>query len=127
MDEISATDYVAAAGKKQNKYRNEPIEVDGHRFSSRAEARRYGELKLLERAGHVLELRLQPRYPIVVDGVPICTYVADFFYIAVSDDGRAFTHVIEDVKSPASKTPVYRLKKKLIKVKYGIDIQEIMP
>ena len=103
--------------RKPNKYRNHPIEVDGIRFDSKAEARRYGELKILERAGEIGGLRLQPRFPIEVNGMRVCTYIADFEYR--NADGR----VVEDVKGKP--TPVYNLKKRLIRAVHGIEIQEI--
>jgi hypothetical protein len=62
------------------KYRNVPTEVDGIRFSSKREAARYKELKLLEKAGEIFWLKLQPRYPLTVNGLHVCTYVADFEY-----------------------------------------------
>lgn len=109
------------------KYRNVPTEVDGIRFASKAEAARYGELKLLEKAGEIRGLKLQPRF-IVVDGynngegkrIRPASYIADFQYI---EDGKT---IVEDVKSPASKTPLYLLKKKLFEQRYHpLVIREI--
>lgn len=104
---------------QRSKYRNQPVDLDGHRFASKAEARRYSELVLLERIGDIADLELQPRYPLVVEGQKIATYVADFRY---QRDGRT---IVEDVKSPASRTPVYRLKAKLLRALHGIEIAEI--
>jgi hypothetical protein len=112
-----------AIGGGMTKYGAIRTEVDGITFASKAEARRYAELKLMERAGAIKDLTLQPRYPIVVEGVPICTYVADFFYFAVRDDGRTWRPVIEDVKGV--RTPVFKLKAKLVKALYGITVQEV--
>ena len=103
----------------RNKYRNEPTEVDGHRFDSLAEARRYMDLKRLQDAGEISQLRLQPRYPIVINGIPVCVYVADFSYIGSTGV------VVEDVKSAGSRTPAYRLKNKLMRAVHGIDITEV--
>lgn len=103
---------------RQHKYRAKPTVIDGHRFPSRREARRYGELKLLERAGLISQLELQPRFPITVGGIKVCTYVGDFMY-ANSKGER----VIEDVKG--MRTPMYKLKKKLLEATYGIRIQEV--
>lgn len=81
-----------------HKYRAKPVTVDGHRFPSGAEARRYGELRLLLRAGKITALKLQPRYVLqeafVRNGRKIrsITYVADFEYY---EGGR---RVVEDVK-----------------------------
>ena len=102
---------------KPNKYRAIKTVVDGITFASKAEARRYSQLKPLERAGAIACLQLQPRFDCVVNGKKICTYIADFKYATA--DG--FT--IEDVKG--MKTPVYRLKKKLVEALHGITITEI--
>lgn len=102
-----------------NKYRNIKTTVDGHVFASKKESLRYGELKLLEKAGLIHDLQLQPRFRIEVNGQKICVYVADFAYM---EHGK---QVIEDVKSSATKTFVYKLKKKLLRAVYGIEITEI--
>ena len=103
------------------KYRNIPTVVDGVSFDSRAEARRWGELRILERAGQIAGLTLQPSFALVVNGVKVCTYRGDFSYVAVNGP-----RVVEDVKSPATRAnPVYRLKKKLLKACEGIDITEV--
>lgn len=101
------------------KYGAKLTEVDGIVFASQAEARRYGELKLMLAAGAISQLEIQPRYDLVVEGVKIGTYVGDFAYV---EDGR---YVLEDVKSPATITPVYRLKRKLVKALYGLEIKEV--
>lgn len=101
------------------KYRNQPVEIDGHRFASKAEARRYGELKLLERANQIAHLELQPRFPLHVREVLVCTYVADFAYML---QGRG---IVEDVKSPATRTPQYRIKVKLLRALTGIEVREV--
>ena len=49
-----------------SKYRNVKTEVDGILFASKKEARRYSELKLLERAGEIAHLELQPRIKICI-------------------------------------------------------------
>lgn len=54
--------------------------VDGFRFASQAEARRYKELLLLGQAGQVRNLELQPRFDLHVGGVKTATYIADFRY-----------------------------------------------
>jgi len=98
------------------KYKNIRTALDGIVFDSQREAKRYGELKLLERAGEISGLQLQPRFPIVINGVKVCTYVADFQYRTPSGP------VTEDVKG--MKTPIYNLKKKLVKAVHGIEILE---
>ena len=45
-----------------NKYRNKKVIVDGEEFDSKKEGKRYKELKLLERAGEISNLELQPKF-----------------------------------------------------------------
>lgn len=116
----------------RSKYRAVPTTVDGIRFASKREAKRYGELCLLLKRDEIRGLRLQPVYrifirPFVRDGVApgeliqVATYVGDFQYEAL-DAGR-WRRVVEDVKGV--KTPMYRLKKKCVEALYGIEIREI--
>lgn len=98
------------------KYRAKPVVVDGIRFHSTKEARRYGELKLLERAGQIQGLCLQPEYDLHVGSEKIGVYRADFEY---AERGR---HVVEDVKSEPTKTPLWRWKVKHLKAQYGIEV-----
>ncbi len=99
-----------------SKYRAKPIVIDGLTFASQKEGKRYGELKLLERAGKIWHLVTQPAFPFFIGTNKLFTYYADFYY---SDGDRT---IIEDVKG--FKTPVYRLKKKIIEAAYGIEITE---
>ncbi len=116
---MSADEYNAMAkGQKRSKYGNVPTEKRGIVFHSRSEAERYEELLLMEQAGVISGLEVQPRYPIIVEGKRIAVYVADFAY---AEDGEA---VIEDVKGGPS-TAVFRLKKKLVEALYGVTIREV--
>ncbi len=115
---ITPEQYRELAGKR-HKYSAEPTEVDGHTFPSKREARRYEELRLLEQGGVIANLELQPRYPIVVNGVAICSYVGDFRY----NDTETGDNVLEDVKG--FRTLTYKLKAKLMQAVYGITIQEV--
>lgn len=101
------------------KYGAIPTEVDGIRFASKAEARRYQDLRLMEMGGLIADLTLQPRLPLVVNGVKIGTYVADFRYL---DHGHGKT-IWEDVKGV--ETPVFRIKRKLVKALHGIDVRVV--
>jgi hypothetical protein len=104
---------------RYNKYKAEKHRIDGYTFDSKKEAQRYADLRLLVEAGEIRDLRIHPRFPLEINPNCIVTYVADFSYLP-KDGSRT---VVEDVKGV--KTPVYRLKKKLMKAIYGIDIQEI--
>ena len=110
-----------------NKYHNKKITIDGITFDSIKESKRYQELKLLERAKEITELKLQVPF-VLLDSYVLngkkrqgIKYIADFVYI----DIRTRKYVVEDVKSPATKTQVYKLKKKLFEQKYEIEIREV--
>ena len=103
------------------KFLNQKTEIDGIKFDSKKEAQRYLELKLMVRAKEIYDLELQKRMSLNVEGQKVCSYVADFVY-----KNRYGQTVIEDVKSPITrKLPAYRIKKKLVKAIYGIEIQEV--
>ena len=110
----------------RSKYGNRKTERDGLKFDSRKEARRWTELSLLEDAGAIRNLQRQVRYELIpsqkVDGKvaerPV-HYVADFVY---EEDGKT---VVEDAKSPATRTPVYIVKRKLMLWVHGIRIKEV--
>lgn len=101
---------------KKRKYGNEPTVVEGITFHSKREASRYGELRVLERARVITGLDMQVKYPLVVNGVLIANYYADFTY---SENGQ---FIVEDSKG--FRTKEYRLKKKLVKAIWGYDIRE---
>ena len=109
------------------KYRAIRTMVDGIYFDSKREANRYSELKMMEKAGIINSLKLQPEFKCVVNGKKVCTYKADFEYLIVDDigpQGQIGYYIVEDVKG--FKTPVYRLKKKLVEALFpGTVIKEI--
>ena len=107
----------------KNKFGAKKIEIDGHTFDSLKEGRRYNELKLLIRCGNIESLELQPKYPIIVNGVKIGFYKADFRYF---DCAKCMT-VVEDVKGlkKGSAYQLFRLKKKLVEAIYKIKIEEV--
>lgn len=121
------------------KYKNEKVTVDGETFDSRKEFYRFLELRLMERAGKITDLRRQVRYELVPpqydpverysektglrlrDGKKIAErgvyYIADFVYSL--PDGST---VVEDVKG--MKTTEYVIKRKLMRHVHGIKILE---
>lgn len=103
--------------QRQGKYGNRKTEIDGFVFDSLREANRYSELRILEKAGEIFDLELQPEFPCFVEGKKICVYIADFRY----NNGKG--EVIEDAKG--MKTAVYRLKKKLVEALYNFEIFEV--
>ena len=109
-----------------SKYHSRKTTVDGITFDSKAEAARYGELKLLQRAGLIRDLTLQPEFELIPQykkngrTVRRTTYRADFSYY----DAASGQFIVEDVKGV--KTDLYRLKKKLLEFRYpDIEIKEI--
>jgi peroxiredoxin family protein len=98
--------------QKVNKYKNQKIELDGFRFDSKKEARRYVELRTLATVREIFELRMQ-----VVFHLSACKYIADFSYYT-----KAGEYVVEDVKG--FRTREYKMKRKLMLLEKGIEIKE---
>jgi len=118
------------------KYRNQPEWVGAHKFDSGAEANRYRELLLLERAHEIANLELQPVYPLEIlrlengklQGIPVkirsdkrpngtrTKYTADFRYQCL----RTGRQIIEDVKGVD--TTASRLRRAVVECIYGIEI-----
>lgn len=134
-----------------SKYHAQPVERDGIRFASRAEARRYEDLRVMQMAGEIQKLVCHPRFALYAptlreDAEPInqehpwkwlqlcrgeygpnCVarrigyYTADFAY--ETKDG---VPVVEDVKGGnATRTEAYRLRKRIVEAIYGIEIREV--
>lgn len=117
------------------KYHSKKINVDGIKFASKKEARRYSQLKLLERAGEISDLQLQVKFELIptqFEEVEVngkirrgkcversISYYADFVYI----DNSTGETVVEDAKG--MKTEVYKIKKKLMLYIHGIKIKEV--
>lgn len=121
---------------RRQKYHNVPEHRGEIRFDSKKEARRYDELLMMLHAGEIRNLRLQQQFTLQEsyltpegERVRAIRYVADFAYErATSPDCTGLVHwlpVVEDVKSTATKTPQYELKKKLLQGKFGITITEV--
>lgn len=113
----------AATPPRRSKFNAARTVVDGFRFASRAEARRYSELLLRGLAGELRNLELQPRFELrAADGTRIATYIGDFRYQepAIVGSIADWRDVVEDVKGVV--TPVYRLKRRLFEATYGRQI-----
>jgi hypothetical protein len=109
---------------RPKKYKNRTVTIGGEKFDSAKEARRYGELALLEKAGHISDLKRQVKYELIPSqkeyGKVVerpCTYVADFVY---TYDGKT---VVEDTKG--FRTKDYIIKRKLMLYVHGIRIREV--
>ena len=105
----------------RSKYGNKWITIDGRKFQSQAEGRRYQRLKQWQEDGLISGLEMQPRFPIVVNGEKVATYVADFRYVEKSTG----TTIVEDVKG--ARKAIYRLKKKLVEALHDVVIVEVRP
>lgn len=110
-----------------NKYHNTKVKRHGMTFDSKKEADRYDELLLMLRAGLINGLETQVPFTLIPnqrDGngrviERAVTYKADFVY---QEAGKM---VVEDVKSPITRTPEYIIKRKLLLWKFGIKIKEV--
>lgn len=112
--------------RRPNNFGAKKTEVDGIVFDSRREARRYSTLKLLERAGEISDLELQPRYMLGTEDDPVkirskgypngrrCSYKADFRY---KENGQV---VVEDSKG--HDTQAARLRRAFVEWQYKIRI-----
>lgn len=105
---------------RKSKYGAQKTTVNGITFDSKKESERYASLLLLERAGVISNLKLQPRF-LLQEGFVYqghkerkIEYVADFQY---EKNGEV---IVEDVKG--MKTDVYKLKRKLFLFRYGNEV-----
>lgn len=113
------------APASKSKYHSQKVVIDGITFDSKKEGQRYSQLKMLEKAGLISDLRLQVPFelapPVMIKGrrKPPLRYFADFRYI---EDGQT---VIEDCKSDITrKDSTYRVKIHLMKSVHGLDVIE---
>lgn len=126
------------------KYGNRKVIIDGIEFDSAKEARRYSELKLLQRAGQITDLQLQREFELIPaqyetyprygktgkrlqDGQRCiekgCTYKADFSYMK---DGQLVVEDVKGYRDPASAGYAkFVIKRKLMLWVHGIKINEI--
>lgn len=108
-----------------SKYGNKRVEADGYKFDSMAERDRYYQLKLMQQAGGISNLRVHPTYVLQEkfkdrDGKThqAIVYEGDFEYV---HDGDV---VCEDVKGV--ETPVFKLKYKLFLARHrNVDLRLI--
>lgn len=114
------------SSKNGSKYGNKKITYNGITFDSIKEKDRYIELRLLERAGAISDLQRQVKFELIpsqrIDGKVVerpVFYVADFVYIQNGEK------VVEDTKSPATRTKEYIIKRKLMLYVHSIRIKEV--
>lgn len=112
---------------RKNKYKNKEVTIDGIKFQSIKEGKRYEQLKILKKAGLIKELELQkvfelqPKYTNNKgEHIRSITYKADFFYY----DNHLEKYIVEDTKG--YRTDTYKLKKKLFEYVYpNLTIEEL--
>ncbi len=97
---------------QRGKYKAAGRWLDDHFFPSKAEADRYEQLKELVRMGRIVELELQPRFPLRVANQLVCTYVADFRYKKIVENRIGWISIVEEVKG--MRTREYIIKQKLL-------------
>ncbi len=128
MERMSAADFKTLSSKPQNKFRNEPVIIDGHRFASKAEGRRYSSLVLLQKGQQISGLELQPKFELKgANGTKVGRYTADFAYNLLGQGGAVLGRVVEDVKSKATASLAdYKLRIALFKDNYpDLDFREV--
>lgn len=103
------------------KHRNKPTEADGILFHSKREAKRYGELMMLQGAGRIRALKCQVKYRFDVNGVFVASLKVDFTYEELQRDGQ-WAFVAEDVKGYANDR--WPMKKRLMLACHGIKVRE---
>lgn len=110
-------DQLRAQTKKQGRVRNaQKVQTPYGLFDSKAEYERFCELKLIEAGGQISNLRRQVAYPVEINGIHICVWVADYVYT----DNTTGQECAEDCKGHA--TDVFKLKRKMIEAYYGFKI-----
>lgn len=104
------------------KYGAQRVQVDGHTFDSKHEARVYEQLRARHAAGEIANLELHPVYPFVINGVKVGRFTPDFRYVDLRAGGRL---VVADAKSSPTKTEAYGLRKRLLLALYDIELLEV--
>lgn len=117
---------------KPGKYQNVKTEENGIKFDSKKEAKRYLELLARREAGEIDDLRLQVNFTLQEaftkpngERVQAIVYKADFTYRKRDENGDYTLYIVEDVKSKPTKTRAYEIKKKLMREKFRIEVQEV--
>jgi hypothetical protein len=124
LSQKQAKDLLSEAARSKNKYRARKITIDGITFDSAAEARRWSQLRLMQRAGEITCLRRQVayvlapavRYAQAKRGTPALRYIADFQY-----ETKTGETITEDVKGVL--TEGFGIKRHLMLAVHGIDVQ----
>lgn len=120
----------------RSKFGAKRVIVDGEKFDSQAEARRYAELRMMEREWIISDLQRQPEFVFTVNGERIGKYVADFQYTqnneVVVEDVKGYMRRKSKAKKPrgdgtvlvsAPHVQVFEMKRKLMKALFGVEVR----
>lgn len=102
------------------KYKNKRVDRGGQVFDSKREASDYDGLAMLERGGVIRDLKRQVTIPLIVNGVTITRYRADFTYIKVST-GKTVIH-----ETKGFWTDLFRIKWKLLQAIHGDEFEYLI-
>jgi hypothetical protein len=117
---ISAEQYREMANKpKRSKYGNVKVVIDGESYDSKIEAEFHHHLKLRERIGEVYGIVRQKQFVIELGGTRICSLKVDYWFY----DRRTRGMRAVDIKGGVSDTQVFRLKAKLVKAMFGVEVE----
>lgn len=105
--------------KPSNKYNAKRVLLDGICSDSKTEANYYAALKLRERANEVTDIELQRWYDLIVNGVLVARYRADFVFF----DRICCARRIVDTKGVVTRD--FRMKQKLMKACHGLEIEVV--
>lgn len=113
---ITKAEYLASTRKKGRIRGAQKINTPDGKFDSKAEYERWCDLKLLQLGGKIFNLRRQVAYPIEINGIHVCVWIADYVYT----DFQTGKEIAEDLKGIS--TDVFKLKRKMVEAYYGFKI-----
>jgi len=119
--------FLSKPRKRRNKFNAVKASHDGYKFDSIKECNVYKEYAIELSLGYIKDLKVHPKYPIVINGIKVCNVLLDFEYF----DNRINKIKFIDVKAFDMKTrkylvtPASILKRKLIEAEYGIKVEYV--
>lgn len=119
--------------EKPSKFKSKKVLIDGIEFDSKKEGERYLQLKMLERGGVISKLKWQVSFDLRIRRFEVNGELVDIGYLFMREYIADFTYydrdgkfIVEDVKSDATrKLRPYKMKKRLMKLIYKIEIVEV--
>lgn len=110
---------VSLGSSQKNKYNARRTRQGDYIYASGKEARSGRDIDLLESSGEIADVKRQVWIEVFIDGEAVCRYRADFVYRVVS------TNRIVILDPKGKRTPLYRLKKKIIEALSTLKIEEV--